>query len=131
MIDQTALPAETVLLDIHAVDDLIAAIGRLSVRGAPALGVAGAMGVVLAAQQYDGDAVAQAAARLRMARPTAVNLSVGVDRALTAWRSEHARRAATALAVVTRTAKRASRWPIVEPHSCRSLVPDRIGASLP
>src|SRR6185312_6797404 len=91
MIDQTALPAETTLLDIHTVGDLIAAIRRLSVRGAPALGVAGAMGVVLAAQQYDGDAVARAAARLRMARPTAVNLSVGVDRALTGWRSDGTR----------------------------------------
>lgn len=87
MIDQTRLPASTVMLDIHSVEDLIDAIQRLSVRGAPALGVAGAMGVVLAAQQFDDrSATSDAAARIRSARPTAVNLSVGVDRALTAWR---------------------------------------------
>ncbi|MET3804167.1 methylthioribose-1-phosphate isomerase [Nakamurella sp. UYEF19] len=88
MIDQTRLPGDTVVLDIHTVDDLVDAIARLSVRGAPALGVAGAMGVVIAAQQFDEPARAeQAAAQIRAARPTAVNLSVGVDRALAAWRT--------------------------------------------
>lgn len=88
MIDQTRLPADTVVLDIHTVADLVGAIGRLSVRGAPALGVAGALGVVIAAQQFDESSEAeQAAAQIRAARPTAVNLSVGVDRALAAWRS--------------------------------------------
>ena len=41
MIDQTRLPADEVVLEISTVDELIAAIVRLSVRGAPALGVAG------------------------------------------------------------------------------------------
>jgi methylthioribose-1-phosphate isomerase len=82
-IDQTRLPHEVVLLDIETVDDLIAAIRSLAIRGAPALGVAGALGVALAAVSPDsaGD-VAAAAARLRAARPTAVNLAWGVDQAL-------------------------------------------------
>ncbi|MEV4100626.1 S-methyl-5-thioribose-1-phosphate isomerase [Nonomuraea sp. NPDC049649] len=75
LIDQTRLPDELVTLRIGTVDELIGAIRRLSVRGAPALGVAGALGVVLA--RGDRDAVA----RLRAARPTAVNLAWGVDRA--------------------------------------------------
>lgn len=75
------------MLHIRTVDELEAAIQRLSVRGAMALGVAGAMGVALAAVAAEaaGDdvqaAVTVAAARLAAARPTAVNLSWGVARA--------------------------------------------------
>ncbi|MGI5270984.1 S-methyl-5-thioribose-1-phosphate isomerase [Nonomuraea sp. CA-218870] len=75
LIDQTRLPDACVTLRVHTVDELIGAIRRLAVRGAPALGVAGALGVVLA--RGDREAVA----RLRAARPTAVNLAWGVDRA--------------------------------------------------
>lgn len=73
LIDQTLLPDSVTMLRITTVDDLIEAIQRLAVRGAPALGVAGAFGAVLA--RGDGDAIA----RLRAARPTAVNLAGGVD----------------------------------------------------
>ncbi len=83
LIDQTRLPDELVMLRIVALDQLIDAISRLAVRGAPALGVAGAMGVAqLAAQLADEAEVRHGAARLRAARPTAVNLAWGVDRAL-------------------------------------------------
>ena len=146
LIDQTALPAEVRWLEITDPDELVDAIRRLSVRGAPALGAAGALGVALAARRaaagavpahrpwrrsaegvvgselaaMDGEAAAsrrhsvgpaaaglpasaaraapsvapgadvrayeqavrEAAGRLREARPTAVNLGRGVDRAL-------------------------------------------------
>ncbi|MFC7546488.1 S-methyl-5-thioribose-1-phosphate isomerase [Plantactinospora sp. GCM10030261] len=84
LIDQTRLPGELTYLEISSVDDLVDAVRRLAVRGAPALGVAGALGVALAARTLDGDpdAVRTAAATLRSARPTAVNLAWGVDRAL-------------------------------------------------
>ncbi|MEW1845893.1 S-methyl-5-thioribose-1-phosphate isomerase [Nonomuraea angiospora] len=75
LVDQTLLPDKCVTLRIQTVDELVDAIRRLAVRGAPALGVAGALGVVLA----DGDPAQ--IARLRAARPTAVNLAWGVDRA--------------------------------------------------
>jgi S-methyl-5-thioribose-1-phosphate isomerase len=75
-IDQTRLPAELVLLHIRSVDELIDAIRRLAIRGAPALGVAGALGVALCAGNADG------VAQLKAARPTAVNLAWGVDRVL-------------------------------------------------
>jgi methylthioribose-1-phosphate isomerase len=59
---------------------LVAAIQSLAVRGAPALGVAGALGVALAARHEPADRDA-AVRRLESARPTAVNLAVGVRRA--------------------------------------------------
>ena len=50
LIDQTRLPAEMVWLEVGDVDAMIAAIERLAVRGAPAIGVAGGFAVALAAQ---------------------------------------------------------------------------------
>jgi methylthioribose-1-phosphate isomerase len=89
LIDQTRLPEKVVELRIGEVDALIAAIRSLAVRGAPALGVAGALGVALLAARHPADAarVITDAGRLRAARPTAVNLARGVDRAL-AWLGE-------------------------------------------
>lgn len=80
-IDQTRLPGEVVTLRIETVDALVDAVKRLAIRGAPALGVAGALGVALAARTGDTAEVARQAESLRAARPTAVNLSWGVDRA--------------------------------------------------
>lgn len=83
IIDQTVLPADYRVLRLRTVDELIDAIRRLAVRGAPALGAAGALGVVLAAREGgDPGAVAERAERVANARPTAVNLSWGVARAL-------------------------------------------------
>lgn len=80
IIDQTALPAEYRVLELRSVSELVDAISRLAVRGAPALGAAGALGVVLAVRA-GGDVEADAD-RVAKARPTAVNLSWGVSRAL-------------------------------------------------
>ena len=85
LLDQTRLPREERYLPIPDVPALVDAILRLVVRGAPALGCAGAYGVVTAV----GDAAERqewlqrleaGATALRAARPTAVNLAVGVDR---------------------------------------------------
>ncbi len=89
ILDQTRLPAATVERRCADVDDLIDAISVLAIRGAPALGIAGAMGVALAAEQAEADAgfeaaVTEAAARIAAARPTAVNLAVGVAAGLAA-----------------------------------------------
>ena len=83
MVDQTALPAAFTVLRIETVPDMVAAIQRLSVRGAPAIGVAGAFGVALAVRAHgtSGPALDAAVAQLRRARPTAVNLARMVDRA--------------------------------------------------
>jgi methylthioribose-1-phosphate isomerase len=76
-IDQTKLPSEVVILEIFTVEDLVAAIQRLAIRGAPALGVAGALGAAMAVRDGRRDLDA-----LRNARPTAVNLAWGVDHVL-------------------------------------------------
>jgi len=83
MVDQTALPGAYTVLRIDNVPDMVAAIQRLSVRGAPAIGVAGAFGVALAVRAHGpaGPAFDAAVASLRRARPTAVNLARMVDRA--------------------------------------------------
>jgi methylthioribose-1-phosphate isomerase len=81
-IDQVALPHTVRDLRLTTVDELIDAIVRLAVRGAPALGGAGALGVALIARQHPAETVAGHAERLASARPTAVNLRWGVDRAL-------------------------------------------------
>ena len=68
LIDQTRLPDQLVVLRITALDELIDAIVRLAVRGAPALGVAGAMGVALLAARHPGDDVARPRGRRPPAR---------------------------------------------------------------
>ncbi len=83
LVDQTLLPETLEMRHVTELDDLIRDIQRLAVRGAPALGVAGALGVALiAASATDVETARVDAKRLREARPTAVNLSWGVDRAL-------------------------------------------------
>jgi methylthioribose-1-phosphate isomerase len=85
LLDQTRLPATEAVLMCSDVAQLVDAIGRLVVRGAPLLGVAGAFGVALAAMR--GEDVEAAAAAIAGARPTAVNLGWGVRRALAAYRT--------------------------------------------
>jgi methylthioribose-1-phosphate isomerase len=98
LVDQTALP-ELRTVTVRTVDGLVEAIRRLVVRGAPALGVAGALGVALAARTLRGPELAAAADRLASARPTAVNLEVGVRRALAAAAEGPAAVLAAALAM--------------------------------
>ena len=108
LIDQTLLPAEYRVVTCADVDTLIEAIQSLSVRGAPALGAAGAFGVVLACMEAQGDAsLERAVEKLREARPTAINLSYGVDRAFqAALRGANRReRVAYALAEAKRVAE--------------------------
>lgn len=99
LLDQTLLPAQERYVRIESVDALIDAIRRLATRGAPALGVAGAFGVVIAAQTLPSSQITNAIARLRAARPTAVNLAWGVDLAAEAL---HAQGPAGALRVAKR-----------------------------
>jgi len=88
-IDQTLLPGRYEQMRCATIDDLARAIRRLEIRGAPALGIAGAMGVALAAVRSTetdlgrfSDEIARAGALLRGTRPTAVNLAWGIDRVL-------------------------------------------------
>lgn len=85
LLDQTALPHTETYLDCATVDSVVDAVQRLVVRGAPALGAAGAFGVAVAlaeaARRGWPEAERDAAIdRIRDARPTAVNLAIGVER---------------------------------------------------
>src|SRR5215469_3755846 len=78
-IDQTALPHDLRMLRLTTVSELVDAIARLAIRGAPLLGAAGALGVALAVWQagregWDDARLAAELKRLADARPTAVNL---------------------------------------------------------
>jgi len=88
LIDQRRLPAEFIKLKVRSVEQLHEAIRTLTVRGAPAIGVAAAYGSVLALQWLTGrpslqeavDQVLRACDYLASSRPTAVNLFWALDR---------------------------------------------------
>ncbi|TCJ99544.1 bifunctional S-methyl-5-thioribose-1-phosphate isomerase/methylthioribulose 1-phosphate dehydratase [Nocardia alba] len=106
-IDQRGLPHEVRELRLRTVDEIIEAITTLAIRGAPAIGIAGAFGVVIATRAHthhdsadtsnrpvgdvgsrgggvvDVAAVAAEADRIAAARPTAVNLAWAVERVRT------------------------------------------------
>jgi methylthioribose-1-phosphate isomerase len=90
-IDQTLLPHEERLIRLDTIPALAEAIRSLRIRGAPALGVAGALGLALAvrtAQRERSDvraAIDEAAHALATTRPTAVNLRWGIDKARAAF----------------------------------------------
>src|SRR3989304_3551783 len=77
-LDQTRLPAETVYLECRTVEEVWHAIRRLSVRGAPAIGVAAAYGVCVGVQS--GRSVDEVCDYLATSRPTAVNLFSALER---------------------------------------------------
>jgi methylthioribose-1-phosphate isomerase len=85
-LDQRALPRAVVRERATTVDAIVDAIRTLAVRGAPAIGIFGAYGVALAARLHAADRpeYERASARIRAARPTAVNLAWAVDRVLAA-----------------------------------------------
>ena len=87
LLDQRKLPFATDYLSCRDSDEVAAAIRDLAVRGAPAIGIAAAWGVVLAARDIDAGTAAEAARelepalqRLNAARPTAVNLAWALAR---------------------------------------------------
>lgn len=79
LLDQRRLPAEETYVDCRSAAEVATAIHDLTVRGAPAIGIAAAWGVVLAARD-EPERLDAALALLRSARPTAVNLMWALDR---------------------------------------------------
>ena len=94
VVDQTLLPERFRVVELTTVAEVVDALRRLVVRGAPAIGVAAAFGVVLGLDQAERDqpgdpaaaraALHRAAAELEAARPTAVNLRWAVRRVVAA-----------------------------------------------
>ena len=86
IIDQTALPERFIERDLRSLDDVCAAISSLAVRGAPAIGIAGAMGLVVSLDAFDDGSLDELRARLAVhaqrivgTRPTAANLAWAVS----------------------------------------------------
>jgi methylthioribose-1-phosphate isomerase len=77
LLDQRRLPDEEVELECRSVAEVVTAIRELAIRGAPAIGIAAAYGLALAAER--GEDLDEAAAALAAARPTAVNLAWALD----------------------------------------------------
>ncbi len=90
LLDQTKIPREVAYVECKTVQDIYDAIQTMIVRGAPAIGVSAAYGMVIAANTYDGksssdkekfmDYLRECAEYLKSSRPTAVNLMWAVDR---------------------------------------------------
>jgi methylthioribose-1-phosphate isomerase len=87
LIDQTLLPTQVLYLDCHKVEEIWEAIRMLRVRGAPAIGIAAAMGVVLGMARFQdrsrgayAQRLKEVTAYLRTSRPTAVNLFWALER---------------------------------------------------
>ncbi|MDF1503906.1 hypothetical protein [Roseisolibacter sp. H3M3-2] len=98
IVDQRLLPQAWEERDLRTVEEVCDAIRTLAVRGAPAIGAAGAMGLAAAMAPRDGEdadawraRLATSAAAIRAARPTAVNLPWAVDRLLALLRDAGAK----------------------------------------
>ena len=94
IVDQTLLPGELRYIEIPTVAAMAEAICSLRIRGAPALGIAGAYGLVIAANAVSSsetgqirEAVNDAAQVLKATRPTAYNLFWAIDRMLNVMNS--------------------------------------------
>ena len=89
MVDQTKVPYEYVTVDIKTGQEMYDAIKNMIVRGAPAIGVSAAHGVVLYAQELQKENLSrdefinkliEKSEYLKTSRPTAVNLMWGVNK---------------------------------------------------
>jgi methylthioribose-1-phosphate isomerase len=87
LLDQTALPADIRHRDCRDLEAVRQAICELAIRGAPAIGVAAAYGLVLWVQVHGTTRLDEAIARLASSRPTAVNLAWALERMRRRWQT--------------------------------------------
>ena len=125
IIDQTKLPQELLYLDLETVTELHEAICHLRVRGAPALGVAGALGVLLAVETGNWDNLDALTSKLEevcqylhSSRPTAVNLGWALDRMLGLVRSSPKESCSSMREMITEEALAIAR----EDEECNRLI---------
>ncbi|MGJ8455479.1 S-methyl-5-thioribose-1-phosphate isomerase [Pseudothermotoga sp. U03pept] len=90
LLDQRNLPEQTAYLELKTAEEVAKAISQMIVRGAPAIGVAAAYGIVLCARKLSKDdnpleRLREADEILRSSRPTAVNLFWALDRMKRIW----------------------------------------------
>lgn len=90
ILDQTKLPSEIVYLEMKTVEDVYDAIKELKVRGAPAIGIAGAYGLFIIARNSQAESIVDFVSEVKelgeyliSSRPTAVNLEWAIKRIIT------------------------------------------------
>lgn len=90
ILDQTKLPSEIVYLEMKTVEDVYDAIKELKVRGAPAIGIAGAYGLFIIARNSSTESIADFISEVNRlgkylisSRPTAINLEWAIRRIIT------------------------------------------------
>ncbi len=142
LLDQRRLPGAEVYVQCDDVAAVVAGIRDMVVRGAPAIGIAAAMGVALAACLAPDEpeamdrAIDEAVGRLNAARPTAVNLAWATGRmqaVARAWRGQSASKLAhsqTDLGVRQLAAAVADLRPDSEPQSASLLAPSKTASGL-
>jgi methylthioribose-1-phosphate isomerase len=137
MIDQRKLPASEVYVTCRTAQDVAKAIKTMVIRGAPAIGVAAAMGLALGMKRSKATGTKQFATefqklcdQMAATRPTAVNLFWAIDRMKQAF-AEEAQRGASVTEITTRLVREAHAIHDEDVQSCRamgahgaSLVPD-------
>jgi methylthioribose-1-phosphate isomerase len=129
MLEQRALPEQETYLQMTSVAQVADGIRDMVVRGAPAIGIAAAYGMVLAAVLEGGDelcyarAMQDAAAMLKRSRPTAVNLAWAVDRMLQLAAGHGGKPAADRVADLALCARQIHRDDV---QACRTM--GRLGA---
>ena len=96
MLDQTRLPLDEIYHAYETAEEVAVAIETMVIRGAPAIGVAAAMGLALGARRLDrgafADGFAALCARMADTRPTAVNLFWAIERVqrlVEGWSGDH------------------------------------------
>lgn len=104
LLDQRELPERETYHRLTTVEDVARGISDMVVRGAPAIGISAAYGMVLAAREHRD--LEAAGALLRGTRPTAVNLAWAVDRMLEAARGAPPSEVASVLAASARAIHR-------------------------
>jgi methylthioribose-1-phosphate isomerase len=127
MVDQRKLPGQEVYVRCRTANEVARAIASMVIRGAPAIGVAAAMGLVLAARQRAAGGTRQLAAgfheaaeRLAATRPTAVNLFWAIERMRRAF-AEAAQAGASAAEIAARLEVEALRIHDEDVASCRAI----------
>jgi methylthioribose-1-phosphate isomerase len=106
MIDQTRLPREEHYVTCTGYEQVAEAIRSMVIRGAPAIGVAAAMGVALGMQHSRLEDFDKICETLAATRPTAVNLFWGIERMRQVFRSLHGRPLEEVRAELVREAQR-------------------------
>jgi methylthioribose-1-phosphate isomerase len=135
IVDQTRLPADYVERDLRSLDDVCEAIATLRVRGAPAIGIAGAMGLVAALTPHVSlpapefvQLARTTAERIASVRPTAVNLPWAMGRMVERLHAAHAAHAAHSPAILAALRAEATAILDEDRRMCRRI--GELGADL-